>query len=57
MSDLTREYVLELAKLYRIEINKDSKEHLVEDIDGNITEFNRQDIPDLVGMNFDDSVK
>lgn len=57
MSNLTREYVLELARLYGIEVNKDSKEHLVEDIDGNITEFNIQDIPDLVGIDFDDSIK
>lgn len=57
MSNITREYVLELANLYGIEINKDSNEHLVEDLNGNITEFKSQDIPDLVGMDFDDSVK
>ncbi len=57
MSNLTREYVLELARLYGIEVNKDSKEHLVEDENGNITEFKSQDIPDLVSINFDDSTK
>lgn len=51
MSNLTRGDVLKLADLYVIEINEDSKEHLVEDINGNITEFNRQDIPELIGIN------
>lgn len=57
MSNITRDDVLELARLYGIEVNKDSKEHLVEDENGNITELKIQDIPDLVGINFDDSTK
>lgn len=53
MSNLTREYVLKLADLYGIEINEDLKEHLVEDINGNITELNRQDIPDLFDIDLE----
>lgn len=52
MSNLTREYVIELARLYEIEVNKDSKEHLVEDKNGNITELKVHDIPGLVGINY-----
>lgn len=57
MSNITRQYALELAKLYGIVVNKNSKVHLVEDENGNITEFKIQEIPDLVGINFDDSKK
>ena len=57
MSNITREYALELAKLYGIEVNKNSNEHLVEEKNGNIIKFKIQDIPDLIGINFDDSKK
>lgn len=57
MSNITREYALELANLYGIEINENSNNHLVENIDGDVTEFKRQDIPDLFGIDFDASIK
>lgn len=57
MSNITREYVLELAKLYGIEVNKDSKQHLVEDENGHITELKKQDIPELFGVDFDSDIK
>lgn len=57
MSNITREYALELAKLYGIEVNQNSKEHLVEDVNENITEFERQDIPELFGLAFDSDIK
>lgn len=57
MSNITREYALELAKLYGIEVNENSKEHLVEDVNGHITEFERQDIPELFGLGFDSDIK
>lgn len=57
MSNITREYALELANLYGIEVNENSKEHLVEDVNGDITEFERQDIPELFGVDFCASIK
>ncbi|MGN9160306.1 hypothetical protein [Clostridium sulfidigenes] len=57
MSNITREYALELANLYGIEINQNSNEHLVEDMNGDITELRIQDVPDLFGIDFDASIK
>lgn len=57
MSNITRQYALELANLYGIQINENSKKHLVEDIDGDVTELKKQDIPDLVGFDFCNGTK
>lgn len=57
MSNITREYAFELANLYGIEVNKNSKNHLVEDANGDITKFERQDIPELFGIGFDPDIK
>ncbi len=53
MSNITREYALELAELYGIKVNENSNEHLVEDIDGNITELKEQDISEIFGIDFE----
>lgn len=57
MSNITREYALELAKLYGIEVNKNSKEHLVEDANGDVTELERQDLSELFGIGLDSDIK
>jgi len=57
MSNITREYALELANLYGIKVNENSKEHLVEDINGNITELKEQDISEIFGIDFEDNIK
>lgn len=56
MSNITREYALELANLYGIKVNENSKEHLVEDINGNITELKEQDISEIFGIDFEDNI-
>jgi len=57
MSNITRDYALELASLYGIEINEDSSEHLIEGINGEISQLKRADIPDLFGIDFDVTLK
>lgn len=57
MSEITREYALELAKLYGIDVNENSKEHLVEDSNGNIAELEQQNIPELFGVGFASDIR
>ena len=56
MSNINKEYVLEIANLYGIEINENSDEHLVEDINGNITKLKKEDIPKLFGIELENAI-
>lgn len=55
-NDITKEYILELAQLYGIEVYETSQNHMVEDVDGTIRPLLDSDYDDVFGFKNEENI-